>query len=180
MLDGRLSIDPNEHCVFDTTAVNLTLGPIILVPEKKYPTAVTLGEGSLALFLNDSSVRHEITKQQPFRLEPHQFILASTFEVVTLARESERTENWQEQPILAARVEGKSSYARLGVLVHFTAPTVHNGFSGVIALEVMNCGPYPIMMSLDKPICQLLLEEVTGIPDQHVSQFQGQAMPSGR
>ncbi len=86
--DGRLSIIPNEHCAFDTTAVNLTLGPVIQVPKKKYPTAVTLGEGNLVQFLNDSSDKHEITPVQPFKLEPQQFLLASTFEVVSLSRES--------------------------------------------------------------------------------------------
>jgi dCTP deaminase len=178
--DGRLAITPNAHCAYDTTAVNLTLGPIIQVPQKKYPTAVTLGEGNLIQFLNDSSDRHEITASQPFRLEPQQFLLASTFEVVTLARESERKQEWDDRPVLAARVEGKSSYARLGVLVHFTAPTIHNGFSGVIALEIMNCGPYPILLALRKPICQLLIEEVVGVPDQYESQFQNQTMPAGK
>lgn len=180
LMDGRLSITPHDHCAFDTTAVNLTLGPVIQVPHKKYPTAVTPGEGNLIQFLNDSSERHEVTRSQPFRLEPQQFLLASTVEVVTLARESERKNLWEGRPILAARVEGKSSYARLGVLVHFTAPTIHNGFSGVIALEIMNCGPYPIMLSLGKPICQLLIEEVVGIPDLHESQFQGQLIPAGK
>jgi hypothetical protein len=66
LADGRLSIVPNEHCTYDTTAVNLTLGPIIQVPHKKYPTAVTLGEGNLIQFLNDSSERHELTDSQPF------------------------------------------------------------------------------------------------------------------
>jgi len=179
LTDGRLSIEPNAHCTFDTTAVNLTLGPIIQVPHKKYPTAVTVGEGNLIHFLNDSSERHELTAAQPFRLEPNQFVLAGTFEVVTLLRETHRKDAWDARPILAARVEGKSSYARLGVLVHFTAPTIHNGFSGVIALEVMNCGPYPITLSLRKPICQLLIEEVVGIPDLHESQFQGQTIPAG-
>jgi dCTP deaminase len=178
--DGRLSIAPNDHCAYDTTAVNLTLGPIIQVPKKKYPTALTVGEGNLIQFLNDSSDRHELTASQPFRLEPQQFLLASTFEVITLARESDRKPEWADSPLLAARVEGKSSYARLGVLVHFTAPTIHNGFSGVIALEIMNCGPYPIMLALRKPICQLLIEEVVGIPDQHESQFHGQMIPAGK
>lgn len=107
--DGRLLIEPHDHCAFDTTAVNLTLGPVIQVPHKKYPTAVTVGEGNMIQFLNDSSERHQLTALQPFRLEPHQFILASTFEVVTLARESDRKAAWNGRPILAARVEGKSS-----------------------------------------------------------------------
>jgi hypothetical protein len=36
------------------------------------------------------------------------------------------------------------------------------------------------MLALRKPICQLLIEEVVGIPDQHESQFQGQAIPAGK
>jgi dCTP deaminase len=81
--------------------------------------------------------------------------------------------------VLAGRIEGKSSFARLGLLVHFTAPTIHNSFDGVITLEIMNFGVYPIALTLDRPICQLLVEEVVGDPDEYMSQFQGQRRPAG-
>jgi dCTP deaminase len=80
---------------------------------------------------------------------------------------------------LAARIEGKSSYARCGLLVHFTAPTIHAGFKGTITLEIMNLGPYAISLRPQMPICQLIIEEVRGVPFRSDSQFQGQSQPAG-
>ena len=82
---------------------------------------------------------------------------------------------------LAARVEGKSSLARLGLLVHFTAPTIHAGFEGHITLEIMNLGPSRINLTPGLAICQLILEEVDGVPGSAStpSQFAGQTDPAG-
>jgi dCTP deaminase len=76
-------------------------------------------------------------------------------------------------------VEGKSSYARCGLLVHFTAPTIHAGFSGTITLELINFGPLKIELYPDMPICQLIVEQVSGMPFRNDSQFQGQSRPGG-
>ena len=75
---------------------------------------------------------------------------------------------------LAARVEGKSSLARLGVGVHVTAPTIHAGFGynpnvpdnpGLpIQLEIFNVGNQTIVLDVGMPICQLILEEVREVP----------------
>ena len=81
---------------------------------------------------------------------------------------------------LAARIEGKSSYARCGLLVHFTAPTIHAGFDGTITLELYNLGPLSISLYPRTPICQLIIEAVKGIPFRNDSQFQGQVAPGGR
>jgi dCTP deaminase len=80
---------------------------------------------------------------------------------------------------LAARVEGKSSYARCGLLVHFTAPTVHAGFAGTITLELINLGPLDIALYPSMPICQLIIEQVSGIPFRNDSQFQNQVRAGG-
>ena len=84
------------------------------------------------------------------------------------------------QTSLAARVEGKSSYARCGVLVHFTAPTIHAGFAGTITLELANLGPLPVMLYPNAPICQLVVEEVLGTPFRNDSQFQHQRRAGGQ
>ncbi len=177
--DGRLVIENLEGCAFDNTAVNFSLSPIIQVPYPRFPTAVRFGSGKLNEFLEQSSVQHTITEQQPFELQPNKFILATTKQSVWFKSTSVRTADWQNRPLLAGRVEGKSSYARLGLLVHFTAPTIHNGFEGAITLEIMNFGVYPVALTLDRPICQLLVEEVLGDPDEYMSQFQGQQRPAG-
>jgi len=177
--DGRLVIDPLDRCEFDATAVNLTLSPTIQVPYAKYPTAIRFGQGDIRKMLEESSKIHTITPDQPFELKPNTFVLGMTEQLVWFKGPDARTEAWQNRPVLAGRVEGKSSYARMGMLVHFTAPTIHNTFRGRITLEMMNFGVYPIMLTLDRPICQLLVEEVLGDPTDYISTFQGQERPAG-
>jgi dCTP deaminase len=80
---------------------------------------------------------------------------------------------------LAARVEGKSSLARCGLLVHFTAPTIHAGFEGTITLEMINLGAYPILLYPGMEISQLIVEQVVGTPRAAASQFQSQSTPVG-
>jgi len=80
---------------------------------------------------------------------------------------------------LAARIEGRSSLARFGLIVHCTAPTIHAEFSGNITLEITNLGSYPIMLRPGMRICQLIVETVEGVPVEAKSQFHGQQEPAG-
>lgn len=76
---------------------------------------------------------------------------------------------------IAARVEGKSSLARLGMMVHMTAPTIHAGFAGQIQLEMYNLGPYDIILDSGMTICQLIFEISFGTPEKgYGGQFSGQ------
>ena len=98
-------------------------------------------------------------------VKPQQFVLAWTLERLELPKESR----------IAARVEGKSSLARLGLGVHITAPTVHPGFSGPLQLEVCNHGTAFIELVPGMSICQLIFETTLGTPDQaYGGQFRGQ------
>src|SRR5262245_44729600 len=101
-----------------------------------------------------------------------QFVLAYTQQRICLPHGSR----------IAARVEGKSSLARLGIGVHVTAPTIHAGFGykpGVpaeqtaqpIQLEMFNLSGLPITLDVGMPICQLILEEVREVPAKG---YQGQ------
>jgi dCTP deaminase len=65
------------------------------------------------------------------------------------------------------------------LLVHFTAPTIHAGFAGNITLELINLGAIPILLYPEAPICQLIIEEVQGVPFRNDSQFQGQSTAGG-
>jgi len=60
------------------------------------------------------------------------------------------------------------------MLVHFTAPTIHTGFQGKITLEIINLGPSVILLKPGMPICQLIIEEVRGVPVQAPNQFNHQ------
>lgn len=77
---------------------------------------------------------------------------------------------------VAARVEGKSGLARVGLGVHVTAPTIHAGFSGNIQLELVNHGPLPIKLRPGMAICQLIIETIKGrLSKARKSQFHGQS-----
>jgi dCTP deaminase len=99
-------------------------------------------------------------------LEPGSFCLGWTLQAVQLPHRSR----------IAARVEGKSSLARLGLGIHITAPTIHAGFGyadrdpdwvgNPIQLEIWNTGPKPICLKRGMPICQLIFEWVDGTPEQ--------------
>lgn len=108
-----------------------------------------------------------------FALEPGKFVISNTLERVSLPICPTR-------PCYSARVEGRSSYARVGLLVHFTAPTIHAGFDGTITLELMNFGSNSIMLYPDIYICQLIFEKVDGEIIFEPSQFQGQTSPEGK
>ena len=64
-------------------------------------------------------------------------------------------------------------------MVHFTAPTIHAGYSGTITLEMVNLGQYDIILRPGAYVCQLIIETVDGVPFSSVSQFQGQTRPGG-
>jgi len=106
-------------------------------------------------------------------IEPEVFYLASTYEKIGLPKRSK----------LAARVEGKSSLARLGLVIHMTAPTIHCGYGpGIITLEIYNYGPFSIAITPGvSRICQLIIECVTTEPstERRGSKFQGQTSPKG-
>ena len=82
---------------------------------------------------------------------------------------------------IAARVEGKSSLARLGLVVHLTAPTIHSGFRGRVTLEIANLGPHRIRLAPGLQVCQLVFEQVFGTPSQAMrGMFQDQDSTAGK
>ena len=86
--------------------------------------------------VDQSELTREVEPEgdEPFILHPGEFVLGSTYEVVTLPDD------------VAARVEGKSSLGRLGLLTHATAGFVDPGFSGHVTLELANVATLPIKL----------------------------------
>lgn len=98
-------------------------------------------------------------------VEPRTFVLGWTAETVNVPVQSR----------IAARVEGKSSLARLGIGIHVTAPTIHAGFNGTIQLEICNHGPLRVKLIPGMRICQLIFEQTLGTPEKgYTGQFYGQ------
>ena len=179
--EGRLVLDPEPSprlpspsldCPYQTTAVDLRLGIEISYLKRNLAIDINLGQGSFANLFGPNSDRQTLSDEQPFVLKPNRFVLGRTHERVALPL-------LPDGQCLAARVEGKSSFARCGLLIHFTAPTIHCGFDGHIALELCNLGPANISLYPMKPICQLIIETVIGVPFRNDSQFQGQRAPGG-
>ena len=160
-------------CPFQTTAIDLRLGNEIAYFKEGLPISIDLARGSFADLFGPNSFSHQLTEHQPYSLNPGKLVLGKTLERVELPL-------IEEAPCLAARVEGKSSYARCGLLVHFTAPTIHAGFRGTITLELINLGPIPILLRPGAPIRQLIVEQVLGVPFRNDSQFQNQSKVGGQ
>ena len=92
--------------------------------------------------------------EEPFVLHPGEFVLASTYEVVSLPDD------------IAGRLEGKSSLGRLGLLTHSTAGWIDPGFSGHVTLELSNVATLPIKLWPGMKIGQLCLFR-TSSPAEH-------------
>ena len=173
---GRLVIDPRPepaHTEIDTPygtiSVDLRLGRKIYVPRKGLNLTFDLRRGGLAQTL-DAVYEEDEIPESGWTLSPNRLILASTLERVELPL---------VEGCLAARIEGRSSFARTGLLVHFTAPTIHPGFRGNITLEIINLGEIPLTLRPGLHICQLIVETVEGEPTPAASQFQDQQLPIG-
>ena len=170
-LDSKqLFIDPRPApAVFSSSSVDLTLDDSGLVWDINAPMLVELREG----FKISSIARHQKPVSiNPYRLEPKKFILAWTHEKIKLPVLSR----------LAARVEGKSSLARLGLGVHINAPTIHSGFPSEqqppqpIQLEIFNYSEIAFNLYSGMRVCQLIIEQTFGTPDQA---YQGQFSQQG-
>jgi len=189
--DGRLIIEPeptpriphpeNPLSPYDTTSVDLRLSQHLQVPERNLAISIDLrSEGDIPRTIAQISGTQTINATQGWRLDCGVFVLGRTEERIKLTLPDDFPERARGKPCLAARVEGKSSRARFGILIHFTAPTIHAGWDGPITLEIMNFGPSPFILYPGMPICQLIVEMVCGEPYPKPSQFQGQTTPSGQ
>lgn len=114
----------------------------------------------------------EVAPNEYFILHPGEFVLASTYEVITLPDD------------IAGRLEGKSSLGRLGLLTHSTAGFIDPGFSGHITLELSNVANLPVKLFPGMKIGQLCLITLTS-PAEHPygsalygSRYQGQRGPT--
>ncbi|WP_458456500.1 dCTP deaminase [Methanobrevibacter sp.] len=88
-------------------------------------------------------------KESSYKLKPYEFILGSTIESVNIPFN------------MMARVEGKSSIGRLGVMVHITAGFIDSGFHGNITLEIFNCSDKEFELVYSDSICQIAFETLT-------------------
>lgn len=111
-----------------------------------------------------------IENDEPFIVQPGEFVLGVTQEELTLCDD------------LVARVEGRSSLGRLGIIVHSTAGFVDPGFSGTITLEISNLNRLPVALYPGMRVCQIAFEQMTSKAEtpynkKPFSKYMGQILP---
>nr|WIE90621.1 dCTP deaminase [Mesorhizobium sp. WSM4875] len=161
---------------YSSTSLDLTLDKTLTI-FKRPKTGVNLCIDPAASGFNHEDVladlgsEFEIDAEQGYEFKPSEMLLAWTTEYVELPYNSR----------IAARVEGKSSLARLGIGVHLTAPTIHAGFKGQIRLEMVNHNIIPIRLRIGMRVCQLIFEQTVGTPVRgYKGRFAGQTAVAKR
>ena len=165
--DGRIVIDPYDERLVQPSSVDVRVDRRFRVfRNSRYP------------YIDVRRQMEELTEpvaiegDEPFILHPGEFVLGQTLERVSLPDD------------LVARLEGKSSLGRLGLLIHSTAGFVDPGFSGNITLELSNVANLPITIYHGMPIGQISFMRMDQ-PVEHpygsgekASKYQGQGEPT--
>ena len=164
---GRLVFDPYEESLVQPSSVDMRVDRQFRVfHNARYP------------FIDVKQPMDELTElvtvegDEPFILHPGEFVLGQTLERVSLPDD------------LVARLEGKSSLGRLGLLIHSTAGFVDAGFEGNLTLELSNVANLPITIYHGMPIGQISFMRMDGPVERPYgareagSKYQGQAEPT--
>ena len=167
IVSGRVGIEPYDEKMVQPSSIDVRLDRFFRVFENhKYP------------HIDPATEQPELTREveadngEPFVLHPGEFVLGSTFEVVTLPTD------------VAARLEGKSSLGRLGLLTHSTAGFIDPGFSGHVTLELANVATLPILLWPGMKIGQVCFFRMTSEAEHpygssvYGSRYQGQRGPT--
>ena len=164
---GRIGLEPLEMGLLQPSSMDVRLDKFFrLFDNHNYP------------FIDPKEQQDELTRlveddpSEPFILHPGEFVLGSTFEFVKLPDD------------IAARLEGKSSLGRLGLLTHSTAGFVDPGFQGHVTLELSNTATLPIKLWPGMKIGQLCFFQLSSASEnpygsqKYGSRYQGQRGPT--
>ena len=165
--DGRIVLDPYDPGMVQPSSVDVRIDRYFrLFDNHKYAHIdPSLDQPDLTRLV-------EVAPDEPFILHPGEFVLGSTYESVTLPDD------------VAARLEGKSSLGRLGLLTHSTAGFIDPGFSGHVTLELSNMATLPIKLWPGSKIGQLCFFKLSS-PAEYAygsgaygNRYQGQRGPT--
>lgn len=165
--NGRIAIDPLDPRCIQPSSVDLHLDRHFLVFRNHSHRVI-----DVRIDQADMTERVEADDQAPFILHPGEFVLGSTIERVTLPTD------------MVARLEGKSSLGRLGLLIHSTAGFVDAGWDGELTLELSNIATLPITLYPGMKIGQISFLQMTTPADNPYgsgitgSKYQGQRGPT--
>ncbi len=164
---ARVVLEPYDANMIQPSSIDVRLDRIFRTFENHKYAHIDPSE-------NQPELTREVTTvgAEPFILHPGEFVLGSTYEVITLPDD------------IAGRLEGKSSLGRLGLLTHSTAGFIDPGFSGHVTLELSNVATLPIKLWPGMKIGQLCLFRLSS-PAEHPygsaiygSRYQGQRGPT--
>jgi dCTP deaminase len=164
---GRIAIDPLDDTCIQPSSVDLRLDRLFRVFLNHTMSVIDVRKD-----LSDLTQEVEIADGDAFILHPGEFVLGSTSEKVSLPDD------------IVARIEGKSSLGRLGLLIHSTAGFIDAGFSGHITLELSNVANLPITLYPGMKIGQVSFLHMTTPADVPYgsakvgSKYQGQRGPT--
>lgn len=164
---GRIQLDPFDPSMVQPSSVDVRLERMFrLFDNHKYAHIDPSVEQP------DLTRLVEVDPEEPFVLHPGELVLGATYEQVTLPDD------------VAARLEGKSSLGRLGLLTHSTAGFIDPGFSGQVTLELSNMATLPIKLWPGSKIGQLCFFRLSSSAEYgygsatHQSRYQGQRGPT--
>lgn len=164
---GRVVIDPLDEACIQPSSIDLHVDSQFRVfANSRYPYIDVQRE------MPDLTELVEVPGEEPFILHPGEFVLGSTLERVALPND------------LVARLEGKSSLGRLGLLIHSTAGYVDPGWDGYLTLELSNVANLPITIYPKMKIGQISFFRLTTPADapygssEAGSKYQGQRGPT--
>jgi dCTP deaminase len=164
---GRIGLDPYEPSNVQPSSVDIRLDRYFRVFRNHTQRVIDVKENQ-----EDLTELVEMTGDDPFILHPGEFVLGSTAERVTVGVD------------LVARIEGKSSLGRLGLLIHSTAGFIDPGFDGHITLELANVANLPITLYPGMRVGQVSFLQMTTPADHPYgssaigSKYQGQRGPT--
>ena len=165
--ENRVRVEPYDPGMIQPSSVDVRLDRFFRVFENHKYSVIdpSIEQGELTREV-------QVAPNEFFILHPGEFVLASTYEVITLPDD------------IAGRLEGKSSLGRLGLLTHSTAGFIDPGFSGHITLELSNVANLPVKLYPGMKIGQLCLIKLSS-PAEHPygsalygSRYQGQRGPT--
>src|SRR5690554_3497304 len=167
LASGRIALDPQAPDMIQPSSVDVRLDRFFrLFDNHKYPYIDPAEDQP------DLTHLVEVDPDEAFILHPGEFVLGSTYEQITLPDD------------VAARLEGKSSLGRLGLLTHSTAGFIDPGFSGHVTLELSNVATLPIKLWPGMKIGQLCFFQLSSASEnpygssKYGSRYQGQRGPT--
>jgi dCTP deaminase len=136
--EGHIAIEPWDPLMVQPASVDLKLGTSFRVFHNHRIQVIDLADPPQGL-----TEPVEVEPDDAFVIHPNEFVLGRTAEHVEMPDD------------IVARIEGKSSLGRLGLIVHATAGFVDPGFRGTLTLEITNFNSVPIVLRPGLPIAQL-------------------------